>query len=212
MLSIYRVAFATVPRCPSIYLAILLFWILIGVVMVGAMIVVAIALFSILPAGMLYLDFYAGIRFIFGAYIALFLAWGAIYWFFIILLRAGLAGMFLRLHQGDRPGLADFGRGIARYIWRFLKGYFHIAILYAIPLIIVLSWMMLRYAAYSSLIYESRWNTGLRFDFIMGNRIALDIATGIIALMYCFLMVWDESVVLEGSSFSGDSSAQPVLL
>ncbi len=189
-------------RCPSIYLAMFIFWILIGIAMMAAMIGAAFVVFAAIPAGLLYTNIYAGLRFIFGAYIALFLTWAAIYWFFIIIIRSGLAGMYLRLHQGRRPGLGDFGRGVVKYVWQFLKGYFHIAMLYAIPLLIIGGWVILRYAAYSSLIFESRWNTGLRIDFINGIHHAFDLATVVIALVYCFLMVWDESVVLEGSTFA----------
>jgi len=170
--------------------------------MVGATVLAAIVFVSSLAALPFYLSIFAGLRFLFGVEAALILAWLAILGFFMVLMRAGLAGMYLRMHQGRRPGIGDFGKGIARYSWRFIKGYFHLTILYAIPVLILFGWMMMRYSAYSSLIFESRWNTGLRLDFLFGNRVALDIAIAVMAVIYCSLMVWDESVVLEGAAFS----------
>ena len=194
-------AFSTVPRCPAIYIASFFYWLLIGAAMLGVSIALSIAWVSALTVIPFFISILAGFRFFFGITVALGFTWLAILGLLVALLKAGQAGMFIRLHQGDRPRLSDFGAGVVRYTWRFLKGYFHLIALIAIPVIFFYGWLVLRYASYSSLIWESRWNMGLRFEFIHSVNTTWGFVLFLSALIYLFLLVWDESVVLEGSTF-----------
>lgn len=194
-------AFSTVPRCPAIYIASFFYWLLIGAAMLGVSIAGAIAWVSALTVIPFFISILAGFRFFFGITVALGFTWLAILGLLVALLKAGQAGMFIRLHQGDSPRLSDFGAGVVRYTWRFLKGYFHLITLIAIPMVFFYGWLVLKYASYSSLVWESRWNMGLRFEFFHSVNTAWGFVLIVSAIIYLFLLVWDESIVLEGSTF-----------
>ena len=201
ILSIYARAFSLVLRSPSIYIVSLLYWILIAAVMYGVFLAITIALLSAMAFVPFFIDPFAGLRFYFGIFLTFVITMLGIFGLLVVMMKAGYGRMFMRLHQGQRPRMADFGHGMVRYSWRFIKGYFHIAALAAIPVIIFFGWLIRQYGSYSSLIFESRWNMGLRFEFFRNIDIAWGavIITGIV--IYLLLLVWDESVVLEGSTF-----------
>jgi len=201
ILRIYARAFSLVLRSPSIYIVSLLYWILIGAVMYGVFLAITLILFSAVAFVPFFIDPFAGLRFYFGIFLTFTITLFGTFGLLVVIMKAGYGRMFMRLHQGQRPRMADFGHGIVRYSWRFIKGYFHIAALVAIPVIIFYGWLVRQYASYSSLIFESRWNMGLRFEFFRNIDIAWGVVIFVGVVIYLLLTVWDESVVLEGSTF-----------
>ncbi len=188
-------------RCPSIYIVSLLYWILIGAVMYGVFLAITLILFSAVAFVPFFIDPFAGLRFYSGIFLTSAITFFGIFGLLVVMMKAGYGRMFMRLHQGQRPRMGDFGHGVIRYSWRFIKGYFHIAALTAIPVIIFYGWLIRQYASYSSLIFESRWNMGLRFEFFRSIDMAWGAVIFVGVVIYLLLTIWDESVVLEGSTF-----------